>query len=225
MISGDASRHLLKSLRKRLGDAVVVFNGTGGFHAGEIISTGKNQTTIQLHDFIEGPGKPVFHINLVQGISRGQHMDYTLQKSVELGVQEIFPAFTDYSNVSLDEKRLGNKIEHWQKIIISACEQCGRDVLPRLHQPLTFTEGLQALKSETKILLDPSATQGLSDISPGDNEISLVCGPEGGFSENEIDFAKNQNLSLIKLGPRVLRTETAAVAAISACQVLWGDMR
>ena len=163
-------------------------------------------------------------IHLGLGISKGERMDFAIQKSVELGVTEITPLFTEHCVVNLDEKRVQKKLLHWQGIIISACEQCGRSVVPRLNTASTLLKWADTI-SQTCIIFDPLAKASLKDISPENDTINLLIGPEGGLSTNEIsELKKKDNFKAIKFGPRILRTETAAVSAMTAIQLLWGDL-
>ena len=218
------SHHLSKVLRMQVGQTVHVFNGAGGYYRAEIAAVQKRVVVIMLREFI--PDEPItgFRINLAQAISRGRHMDYTIQKAVELGVARIMPLVTDHSNINLSEDRLENKLGHWRNIIIAACEQCGRNVLPEIMTPVAYTDWIAAVSTVPRFMLDPSATAGLAAITPRPAEVTIIAGPEGGFSERELDLAATHKTIAVRLGPRILRTETAAIAAISAVQTLWGDM-
>ena len=150
-------------------------------------------------------------------------MDFTLQKAVELGVTRVVPVMTEYGNVRINQQRLQKKIEHWNKIIIGACEQCGRNKIPELEAPLTFDEWLSKDSNVIKIVLHPESGLRLSKLSKPEGGITILSGPEGGFSEREIKKACEADYQIVNIGPRILRTETAALVAISACQMLWGD--
>jgi 16S rRNA (uracil1498-N3)-methyltransferase len=162
------------------------------------------------------------NIHLGLGISKGDRMDYAIQKAVELGVNEITPVITERTIVRLDEKRQSKKLEHWQGIIISACEQCGRSVLPVLNPVSRIDTWLQH-SSACKLIFDPFSSQSLSGLEQ-QTHASILIGPEGGLSEEELTKSIAQDFTPVRLGPRVLRTETAVVAACSALQILWGDL-
>ena len=218
------TRHLVTVLRRKRGQTIHVFNGTGGCYLAEIVSQDKRSAIIKIIEFLDEECESPLKITLAQGISRGQHMDYTIQKSVELGVQRIVPILTEYGNVHLDEQRKQKRLEHWNKIIISACEQCGRNRLPELLNPVTISEWLSIDQSSVKLILEPTATENLKSSSAPEQSISVLLGPEGGFSDFEIEAAVAHGFRTVKFGPRVLRTETAAGAILTAIQTLWGDM-
>lgn len=151
-------------------------------------------------------------------------MDYAIQKSVELGVKEITPLFTEYCVVNLDEKRIKKRLQHWQGIIISACEQCGRNMIPVLNQPVSLNNWSKNI-NELCLMLDPLANDSIKTIKPENKSINLIIGPEGGLSSTEISELSSKNdFYPVRFGPRILRTETAAVSAITAIQLLWGDL-
>jgi 16S rRNA (uracil1498-N3)-methyltransferase len=220
----QASHYVSKVLRMRVGQHFWLFNGSGGFYQAEIIAMARRQVDVIVREFEEDKLEPTLHITLAQGISRGQHMDYTLQKAVELGVSKIVPLMTEFGNVRIEEKSAEKKMLHWRKIIIASCEQCGRNRLPALSEPTSLLQWLALDDNSVKLLLHPGAGQRLSTLGNINDPLSVLTGPEGGFSSIEVEQAMASDYVSVNLGPRVLRTETAAVAAISACQALWGDM-
>ncbi len=151
-------------------------------------------------------------------------MDYTLQKAVELGVKQIVPVFSEYGNVKLDGDQQDKRYQHWCKIIINACEQCGRNRLPVITYPRTLADWLNEDNNELKLILHPGTTFRLSQHNAPEHTLTLLAGSEGGFSDTEILLAQQKGYQAVVLGPRILRTETAALVAISACQTLWGDI-
>jgi len=164
-------------------------------------------------------------IHLGQGISRGERMDYTLQKSVELGVASIAPLWVNRTQVQLEGKRLERRISHWNAVIRSACEQSGRLVVPTLHVPVTLDVWARAVPTDyRKLLLDPEGESPVRDMISQESDVALVIGPEGGLETSEIARLQSIGFVGVRLGPRVLRTETAAVAALSVVQTLWGDL-
>lgn len=218
------SHYLGKVLRVQPGQRIQIFNGMGGSYQAEIASVQKRKVSVTPGQFTaDGPEPPV-RINLAQGISRGKHMDYTVQKAVELGVNRIIPLITEFGNVQLSAERSENRLSHWRGIIIGACEQSGRNIIPELSPPVMFAEWLANMPDTTALLLHPDADSPLSAITAQPAELTIISGPEGGFSDREAVMAKQHGCIAVKLGPRILRTETAAIAAISVCQTLWGDM-
>jgi 16S rRNA (uracil1498-N3)-methyltransferase len=163
---------------------------------------------------------------LVQAISSGDRMDYTLQKAVELGVQSILPIYSERSVVRLDERRTQTRLAHWREVAASACEQCGRNAVPAVSAPLTIIDWFATLAApadaELRVLMSPRAEQRLADL-PRPAAVMLLAGPEGGFTDTEVDLACERRFAPVRLGPRTLRTETAALAALAAMNTLWGD--
>lgn len=222
----EAARHALRVLRLKQGAPIVVFNGEGGEYAAIIATIRQNEVLVRTTTFRAREVESKLVIDLAQGISRGERMDYTIQKAVELGVSAIRPVFTDRCMVQLRGERLLRRQQHWQAVAASACEQCGRNRIPPVHAPLQFGELLQAPGKGLRILLAPGASETLSDIHPrrATAPITLLIGPEGGLTDAERNQAAAAGFRAVRLGPRVLRTETAAIAAIAAMQCLWGDL-
>ncbi len=184
----------------------------------------KRRATVLLGEKCASERESPLAIHLGLGISKGERMDFAIQKAVELGVTQITPLFSQHCVVKLDEKRINNRLRHWQAIIISACEQCGRNRLAQLYTPQDFTHWIDMDSPGTDLILAPQAHQVLAQIQPAPQKLRLVIGPEGGFSDNEITAATSGSFTAIALGPRILRTETAVVAGLSALQTLWGDL-
>lgn len=227
LLPDEAAHHISHVLRLRLGHPLILFNGLGGEFDAEISKVNKRNVEVQINQYQNVDKESSLHITLAQGISRGQKMDFILQKAVELGIDRIIPVMTEYGNVRLDEERQQKKIKHWNGVIIGACEQCGRNKIPDLVIPLSFDECLGmdtgTDRGMTKIVLHSGTGGKLPKLAKPKSGIILLVGPEGGFSDNEIKKACTADYQTIKIGPRILRTETAALAAISACQMLWGD--
>ena len=220
----SAASHIGRVLRMKQGDALPLFNGGGGEYQASITSVEKHNVTVSIEQFTDKGCESPIRISLIQGISRGERMDYTIQKAVELGVYEIIPVFTQRGVVQLKGDRLLKKERHWQAVAISACEQCGRNLIPFVHTPITLKNWLAKDKLHpTALVLDPLATQNIRQACSGDTPITLLAGPEGGLSEEEMEISNEAGFTGIQLGPRVLRTETAALAAIAALQTLYGD--
>ena len=220
-----AAHHLSRVLRAAAGDPVVLFNDGLEFSA-TIARVDKHSVTVKLL-----AGKPVDRESplacvLVQAISSGERMDMTLQKAVELGVRGVQPVYSERSVVRLDAARTVKRVEHWRQVMISACEQCGRNVVPGVASPLPLTDWLAALPApradELRVLLSPHAVLRPAELArPA--AVVVLAGPEGGFTEAEAGCAQQRGFTALKLGPRVLRTETAALAALAALNTLWGD--
>jgi 16S rRNA (uracil1498-N3)-methyltransferase len=223
MLADEAAHHVAHVLRLRPGHALILFDGRGGEYEAEICKVDKRSVEVLIKQHREiDKGSPL-QITLAQGISRGQKMDFSLQKAVELGVERIIPVMTEHGNVHLDEQRQQKKIEHWHGVIIGACEQSGRNKLPELVSPLAFDDCLALDSGLTKLILHPESGISLAKLPRPTGGLTLLIGPEGGFSDGEIQKACAAGYQIINIGPRILRTETAALAAISACQMLWGD--
>jgi 16S rRNA (uracil1498-N3)-methyltransferase len=215
-------RHLTQVLRLGVGASLWVFNGDGWDYQARLVGQGRQQVTLALGE--RGPEEPPspLAIRLAIGVSKGERMDYAIQKSVELGVSWISPLFTERSVVQLAGDRLARRMAHWQGVLIGACEQSGRRRLPRLDAALPFAEWIGTAPIET-LLLDAQAGQALVTLPRPDAGVTLLVGPEGGLSPRERRAAQARGCRPVRLGPRVLRTETAPLAAIAAIQALWGD--
>ncbi len=225
-LEAQASHHLVRVLRAKRGHHVILFNGKGGECAGTIVEVGRDTARIHIDKIYSVARESTLDIHLVQAISRGDHMDYTIQKSVELGVSTIYPVLTERTEITQSHDTLERKWEHWRKIAIHACEQCGRDLIPRILAPVPLQQIANTLQElPLKLVMDIHAPKGLSGITPTSAVFGLLCGPEGGFTQEELDWAHALHFVSVRLGPRVLRTETAAVALQSALHALWGDFR
>ena len=222
----EAARYLGRVLRLRTGDTVHVFNGDDGEWSATIGRFGKDRVVLLLHDAVENTAEPGLNIHLVQGISRGERMDFVVQKATELGAARITPVLTDYGVVKLDGRRAEKRRMHWQGVAGSACEQSGRIRPPMIDTPLPLNDwfGAGHAGDATHLILRPGAGKTLGTLETPEAGLCLLVGPEGGFSEREYDDAAFAGFDAVSLGPRILRTETAAVAAIAIAQALWGDL-
>lgn len=219
-----ASHHLLRVLRLQPGEALLLFNGDGHeYHA--IVETGEAQRArVRIQGGEQPQRESQLHIELGQGIARGERMDFVLQKSVELGAMSITPLWTRRTQVQLKGSRLQRKLQHWHGVIRSACEQSGRLQLVQLGMPTRLeTWFSETTESTQQLVLDPRAESGLQELQPARN-VRLLIGPEGGLDDTEVRLAAEAGFRRVRLGPRILRTETAALAAITAIQLLWGDL-
>lgn len=222
-LSEQASNHLLRVLRLREGDSLTLFNGQDGYNYGaQLLQPSKKEAVVFVSEQSTLTQRSNLSIHLAIGISKGERMDYALQKSVELGVSSIQPLITQRCVVRIDEGRMDNKWRHWQGVIIAACEQSGRCWLPEL-KPVARLATWLPNQPNPALLLDHRTSQRLVDIQAPVHEIGILVGPEGGLDEQEKAIAIQHGCTPIKLGPRVMRTETAPVAAIAAIQALWGD--
>ena len=216
-------RHVCQVLRLKVGDAFILFNGDGHDYHAQLTQVDKRHAKALITDKkIKHHESPLL-IHLGQGISRSDRMDYAIQKSVELGVNEITPLLTDYSEAYSTE-RLTKRQQHWQQIAISACEQSGRAVIPVVHTPIPLAIWVTNLTSDhLKLILSPRANAMNNTLTCPTQRLTMAIGPEGGFSDDEILHAQQEGFDAIALGPRILRTETATSAAITVAQWLWGD--
>jgi len=222
-LSEESAHHAVHVLRLRVGDAVTLFNGRGGEYAARIASMAKLHVAIDVlaHDPVERESP--LRVTLVQGVSSGERMEFTIRKAVELGVAEIRPLLAAASVARPKGERAASRQAHWQRIAISACEQCGRNRLPTVH-PLLEVKDYRVEGNATRILLSPSAELAFSTISAQVKDAAiLAAGPEAGFSAEEERAFLDAGFVPVRLGPRVLRTETAALAALSALNTLRGD--
>ena len=224
-LSDDAAAHATRALRLNVGDGITLFNGDGFDYACELTSVKKSEVIAKVNSNQACNSESPLNITLLQGISSGDRMDYSIQKAVELGVKTIQPIATERSVVKLSAERAEKRLEHWQNIVISACEQCGRAVIPQVLAPKSLANWLSTdVQSDaTRILLNPVGAKRIAKISKPEGEIQLLIGAEGGLSQSEINLAISQGFQSVILGPRILRTETAGPTSIATLQALWGD--
>ncbi len=223
-LPAETAHHLIHVLRLRELQALVLFNGEGGEYSARLERVGKKAVVANIEDHSDINRESPLRITLAQGISRGQKMDYTVQKAVELGITRLVPILDERTAVRLAGERLEKKLQHWRKIIIAACEQCGRNLLPDLSAPMRSRDWIDSDDTPLKLVLDPLAEAGFEELSCDEQALSLLIGSEGGLGADEIAAAGAAGFQAVRLGPRVLRTETAAVAALSVCQQRWGDL-
>ncbi|WP_462159099.1 16S rRNA (uracil(1498)-N(3))-methyltransferase [Pseudoalteromonas sp. GB56] len=223
-LGDDAAGHVGRVLRMQSGDQVSLFNGEGGQYLCEIVQTSKKQVIVKPIEFSEFECESPLSIHLGQVISRGDKMDFTIQKSVELGVSEITPLFSERCGVKLAADRLEKKHQQWQKIAIAAAEQCGRNRITTIHPPISLEQWLAQSSDETKLTLHPRAEHSIKTLAAPSTGVRFLVGPEGGFTDEEIAASHSNGFTDIRLGPRVLRTETAALTVLSALQLEFGDL-
>ncbi len=221
----QAAHHIMRVLRMAPDERVRLFDGHGGEWFGSIRSISKAGVSVRVTAHTAREVEAELRVVLAQGISSRERMDFTVQKAVELGVAEIFPLATRRSVVKLREDRASRRVDHWQHLAIAACEQCGRNRVPTLQPVMDFADWLGTLPHdgvETRVMLSPGATSCLRELSKP-SAVLLLVGPEGGLDPEEREIAVTCGFQAVRLGPRILRTETAALAAVSAMHALWGD--
>lgn len=223
MTLGEAARAHAAALRLKAGDAVRLFDGKGGEYSAVLVQSGR-ELRATLGEFSATACESPLPVTLAQCLSSGDRMDITLQKATELGVAAIQPLQSERSIVRLDEARMARRQIHWQNVVISACEQCGRNSVPEVLPIQDLAHWLaQEPARGLRLVLAPEATTGLKSLAPA-NAATLLVGPEGGLSAEELQMALASGFLGLRLGPRVLRTETAPLAALAALQVMWGDL-
>ena len=227
VLDGERARYLGRVLRLRIGDAITVFNGDGPEWSAAIQGMTKSTVTLRIDESFEAGTESPLKVHLVQGVSRGERMDYVVQKATELGVKRITPVLTEYGVVKLDESRAAKRREHWQHVATSACEQSGRTRPPLVDAPVPLKTWFanKPADADLDLVLKPGAGIALAGIPAPATKTCILVGPEGGFSEIEYEDAGLSGFKAVALGPRVLRTETAAPAALAVMQSLWGDLK
>jgi len=220
----DSSHYLATVLRLGPDSPVSVFNSDDGEFAARIESASKKQVTIVINEQLRHPAEGTLSVRLGVGLSRGERMDFIMQKATELGVGDITPLYCQFGEVRFKEqKRLDNKLRHWRQVVVNACEQCGRITVPSVAAPLSFRDWLAQDDGGTKLLLHTGDAPSIKQVAV-DESVSLLGGPEGGFSDEEVAAALNAGYQAVSLGPRILRTETAPLAALAILQALHGDI-
>ncbi|WOE79234.1 16S rRNA (uracil(1498)-N(3))-methyltransferase [Pseudomonas protegens] len=218
----EAQAHYIgRVLRMAEGDALQVFDGSGMEFRGTLVEVGKKRVRVQLDESFAGQDESPLQIHLGQGLSRGERMDWAIQKATELGVSEITPIFSERCEVRLKDERADKRLLHWRQVAISACEQCGRSRVPLIHPPVLLADWIKQTQADLKLVLHPVAQPLESHAKP--QTLAFLIGPEGGLSDAEVEQAHGAGFLPARLGPRVLRTETAPVVALAVAQQLWGD--
>lgn len=225
-LCGEAARYIGRVLRCRRDDALVLFDGSGPEFRAVIDTISKQTVSVQVGEPIMRDVETPLEVRLLQGISRGDRMDTVMQKATELGVRRISPLFTEFSVVRLNAERAMRRRDHWQRVCESACEQCGRNVPPIVDLPCELDAALDqsTAPATSRLVLLPDAPASFSSINERPERIELLIGPEGGLSSNERQLVSERGFVPLSIGPRVLRTETAAIAALTMVQSLWGDL-
>jgi len=219
-LPANRAHYLARVLRRSAGDAVQLFDGSGFEYLGELTPSGKT-LQVELKQCLPGLAREKLTIHLGQGLSRGERMDWVIQKATELGASHITPIITERCEVQLKGERSEKRLSHWRQIAISACEQCGRSYLPQINPPQRLKSWLAETRADLKLVLSPQSTRALHNTHPA--SLALLIGAEGGLTGNEVEQARLAGFSALQLGPRILRTETAAVAALAVAQQRFGD--
>ena len=224
-VEGEQAHYLSRVLRLKPGSNVTLFDGSGSEYPSVVVAAKRQIVVLQIGQAVSRDTESHLPLRLIQGISRGERMDFVVQKATELGVQRISPVLSEFSVVKLKSDRAQRRMQHWNKIAQSACEQCGRNKLPIIDEPIALHELLQRNEiAACKLLLQPCAPVSLQQIDKVESAVDLLIGPEGGLSDAEIELATHAGFTAVSLGPRVMRTETAALAAVAIIQALWGDL-
>jgi 16S rRNA (uracil1498-N3)-methyltransferase len=213
-------------LRLRTGAPVIVFDGSGFDFRCEISRIEGERVIVAVGERIQGLRDSPLGVTLVQAISRSERMDWTLQKATELGVRSVVPVLSARSVVRLDERQAERKLKHWRAIVAGACEQCGRSTLPEVSTPVDLRRYLaEAPRDGRRLVLSPAGPASLAGLASAAGRVQLLIGPEGGLDDAELEAAVQAGFTPVRLGPRVLRTETAGIVALTILQAMWGDLQ
>ena len=223
-LAPDAAQHVARALRLKSGDELTLFDGRGGEYEASILRIDHGRVDVKLGGWRDVEREAPFRAGLVQGLPEADKMDWIIQKAVELGVSWIQPIVCDRSVVRLSGERAERRESHWRRVAIAACEQSGRNTLAEVRPTLTFQAWMSAESDVRRWMLVPGA-EPLAAQAPPDDAVEILVGPEGGLSEREDDIARSRGCHPVALGPRILRTETAPIAALAAMHALWGDFR
>jgi 16S rRNA (uracil1498-N3)-methyltransferase len=225
-VTGQAAHHVAQVLRLRPGAVIRLFNGTGPEWEAVLLEGKRTGVRLEIGNAVTPVDEPALSITLAQGVARNDRMDFILQKSVELGISRAQPIWMQRCQSRVRGERLEKRLQHWQGIIISACEQCGRSTLPALSDPVDYPAWISEQdEASTRLMLQPDSRQTLHDLDPPEGDIIILVGPEGGLNPEEQRLASLARFTGIRLGQRILRTETAALSALAGMHALWGDFR
>ncbi|KGP63985.1 16S rRNA methyltransferase [Legionella norrlandica] len=223
-LSPEAGQHVAVVLRMKPGDQITLFNGDNYEFKATIESVRKKQVLVSIGSAAQISRESPLSVHLAQAVSKGERMEIVMQKSVELGVSRITPVITERCQVKLDKERMAKKMHQWQNIVISACEQCGRNKVPVVYYPEPLEQFLRKTREDLKLILHPASNKTWRNYSIQAANIALIIGPEGGLSDEEIKLTGEYGFLPLSLGPRILRTETAAITALSVLQAVGGDL-
>jgi 16S rRNA (uracil1498-N3)-methyltransferase len=223
-LDDDAAHYVRSVLRLKQDQTIVLFNGQGGEYLSRFSEVSRKTVRVQIEQFVDRDVESPLSVTLGMGISRGDRMDWAVQKAVELGVTQLTPLVTERCVIKFNDDKKQQRWQHWQHIVQHACEQSARTRLPALGEIADISDWVQEQQG-LRVFLDPFAQQSLADLQPSDTHVTLLSGPEGGFSEQERQIAKAAGFIPVRMGARILRTETAVLSALAAVQTLWGDFR
>lgn len=223
-LDDDAAHYVRSVLRLKQDQSIVLFNGQGGEYLGRFSEVSRKSVRVEIEQFVEHNVESPLAINLGLGISRGDRMDWAVQKAVELGVTQLTPLVTERCVIKFNDDKKQQRLQHWQHIAQHAAEQSGRTCCPSIGEIANLTDWVSGQQG-LSVFLDPYAQQSLADLKPDCARVTLLSGPEGGFSEQERQIAKAAGFVPVRMGARILRTETAVLSALTAVQTLWGDFR
>lgn len=226
-LEGSAANHVTRVLRARVGDELTLFDGRGSEYGARIEEFRKEAVVVAVGEERAVDRESPLPLTLAQGVSRGERMDWVVQKATELGVSRIVPVMTERTVVRLDEQQAQKRTQHWRAIAVAACEQSGRNRVPEITAPLGFHEVMRAdtgTRAPTRLLLSPTGQLRLDDLEKPTGGVVVLIGPEGGLTDSEQEQALGAGFLPLRLGPRILRTETAAIAALTIIQREFGDL-
>jgi 16S rRNA (uracil1498-N3)-methyltransferase len=223
-LDDDAAHYVRSVLRLKQDQNIVLFHGQGGEYVGRFSEVSRKHVRVEIETYFQRDVESPLQVNLGMGISRGDRMDWAVQKAVELGVAKLTPLLTERCVTKLTDEKKQQRLQHWQHIVQHAAEQSGRTRLPEMSDIIDISEWLSQQQG-LRIFLDPYAQHSLTDLQPENQRVTLLSGPEGGFSESERQLAKSVGFIPVRMGARILRTETAVLSALTAVQTLWGDFR
>ena len=223
-----AAHHALKVMRLKNNDQLILFNGDGSDITGQVINISKRQVKVSIKSKKNIRSESNLRVILLQALTSSEKMDLIIQKTTELGISEIQPIVCERSIVKIKKEKIEKKLSHWRQVTIAACEQCGRAKVPKIHEPeniIKYLERTIESDKDTKIILSPEASKSLDNIAPNiKQDIKVLIGPEGDFTKQELDYSIQKGFSPIKIGPRILRTETAPICILSILQYKYGDI-
>ena len=223
-----AAHHALKVMRLKNNDQLILFNGDGSDYTGHVTSISKRQVQVLVKSKKNIESESNIRVILLQALTSNEKMDLIIQKTTELGISEIQPIVCERSIVKIKKEKIKKKLSHWRQVAIAACEQCGRAKIPKIHEPeniIKYLERIIESDKDTKIILSPEASKSLDNIAPNiKQDIKVLIGPEGDFTKQELDLSIQNGFSPIKIGPRILRTETAPISILSILQYKYGDI-
>ena len=224
-LNKNIHRHAIQVLRLKIGENIILFNGEGGEYLAKLVLADKRKSSVEIVSFNDISRESSLKTNLALAVIKSDKMDFAIQKAVEMGVNCIQPIYTNRSIINIKTNRLDKKILHWQGVINGACEQSGRTTIPKIQPPIPLESWLAKPSSSMRLAMLPGDYPQISSLSiPSNKEVSLIVGPEGGFTDQEVELLLSSNITGIQFGSRILRAETAVIAGLSLCQQQWGDL-